>query len=330
MIACLDGSAAEEIRTTAAEVAVPERVSASAESLATLELVSEDAAGAAYVYQTASFEFRSGEKLAGSVMKEIARTFEATRELVGVLPWSIDCRSPAPQERYRAALYPTRDEYIRNGGPENSGGVYSTGDKIFKVPFPSLGLEKRGKSWFRDGNFSNDTLVHEITHQLMHEQIPRMPIWAIEGTAEYTSMLPFRAGTFRTDGHKNAFKEYIGRRMKQGVPDNLGSLARHMGLSHEAWHREALQPMAQRRLYALSALLVYYFSHLDGAGDGARFRAFMAKVAEDIRNRAPYGEFTTLPFRHQALLFDGRSPAELAGQIRAGLRSIGVRVEIAE
>ena len=68
--------------------------------------------------------------------------------------------------RYRAALYETRGDYFQAGGPQNSGGVYMSGEKIFKVPFPSLGLTKRGKTYFKNDYWKNNfnSLVQSHRH----------------------------------------------------------------------------------------------------------------------------------------------------------------------
>ena len=108
--------------------------------------VDESPAARKFVYQSEAFEFTSQAKLAPSMMKEVARTFEATKSLVEALPWGILCRPPEGRSRFLAALYETRDDYRAAGGPELSGGVYSSGDKIFKIPFESLGLKRLGKT----------------------------------------------------------------------------------------------------------------------------------------------------------------------------------------
>ena len=47
-----------------------------------IRAVEENAAARRYVYQSEAFEFTSQAKLAGSVMTEVARTFEATRAVI--------------------------------------------------------------------------------------------------------------------------------------------------------------------------------------------------------------------------------------------------------
>ena len=67
--------------------------------------------------------------------EKIARTFEATRSLVSALPWGIDPKPPAGLGFYQARLFVTREDYFADGGPENSGGVYMSKDRIFRIPF---------------------------------------------------------------------------------------------------------------------------------------------------------------------------------------------------
>ncbi len=256
----------------------PQTVEVSARSLE-IAMISENAAERKYVYRSEAFEFTSQAKLAGSVMKEVARTFEATRSLVNAMPWSIVCKPPQGRDRFVAALFETRTDYTQAGGPEMSGGVYSSGDKIFKIPFESLGLLKRGQTWFKD-DFSNDTLIHEITHQLMDDYLGFMPTWVVEGTAEYTEMLPYKSGTFRAEDHKSAMKkqfEASGRTML-----DFGSLEEHFRMNRDSWRDAAATRESMRDLYVRSLLLVYFFCHLDGDKKGARFIQYMQAVQGQV------------------------------------------------
>lgn len=306
-----------------------------------------------FVYRSEAFEFTSQAKLAGSVMKEVARTFEATRSLVSSLPWGIVCQPPEGLERYQAALYETRNDYIAAGGPSNSGGVYMSGEKIFKVPFPSIGLEMRGKTWFKNDNYSGDTLIHEITHQMMHDYLPFLPVWVIEGTAEYTEMLPYNAGTFRADAHKNAMRDHIQEMLKRGLIADVGNLEKHMTMRRTEWSSTAESSHdAMAGLYFRSVLVVYYFCHLDGAEGkkGQRFLRFMDAVygeTEALRTffkdprvkRHPDGSFTyptsfpppdmkadSAPFKHLDILLGERTYSQIAKELVEGYKSIGLKV----
>jgi hypothetical protein len=330
----------------------PEAVVVPARSIE-IAAITENVAERKFVYQSEAFEFTSQAKLAGSVMKEVARTFEATRVLIDSLPWGIVCRPPEGRSRFLAALYETRADYIAAGGPEMSGGVYSSGDKIFKIPFPSLGMEKRGQTYFKDDNYSNGTLVHEITHQLMDDYLGFLPKWVIEGTAEYTEMLPYKSGTFRAEAHKSGMKEDTDLwEKREGFSLAIPNLEQMMTMNRDQWDAECSTSQKMRDMYHRSHLLVYYFCHLDGEGKGTRFIQFMdavyGQVAElraffaDPRvKRMDGGRFSypqdfpppdmkaeTAPFKHLQLLIGERPYPKLAQEIMDGYKSIGVKVMV--
>jgi len=334
-----------EKRTWPVDIEVPSR---------SIEIapVKENPAERQYVYQSEAFEFTSQAKLAGSVMKEVARTFEATRSLVDALPWGIVCRPPDGRKRFLAALYETRADYVQAGGPQMSGGVYNSGDKIFKIPFESLGLVKRGQTYFKS-DFSSDTLVHEITHQMMDEYLGFLPTWVVEGTAEYTELLPYKAGIFRADNHKSALKENVDLHQQQGVSTEMGKaspLEQHMTMNRESWSQISSSSTAMRQLYHDSKLLVYFFCHLDGDKKGTRFMRFMDAVhgeVEELRaffadprvKRMEGGRFTypsdmklpdmkaeTAPFKHLPILLGERSYEKISAEIIEGYKSIGIKI----
>lgn len=328
----------------------PQNVTVPARSVE-IALVTENPAERKYVYQSEAFEFTSQAKLAGSVMKEVARTFEATKSLVEALPWGILCKPPEGMPRFLAALYETRTDYIAAGGPEMSGGVYSSGDKIFKIPFPSLGMEKRGQTYFKDDNYSNGTLVHEITHQLMDDYLGFLPKWVIEGTAEYTEMLPYKSGTFRADSHKSGIKEDVAQwQQRGGFNMDLGKLETLMTMNRDQWDAECSTSEAMAAMYHRSQLLVYYFCHLDGDQKGTRFIKFMDAVYGQVAELRAYfadprvkrlegGRFSyprdfpppdmdsvTAPFKNLPILLEERSYEKIAADIIAGYKNIGVKV----
>jgi len=315
----------------------------------------ENAAAREFVYQSEGFVFTSQAKLAGSMMKEVARTFEATKSLVAALPWGVVCQPPEGFERYKAALYETRDDYKAAGGPENSGGVYMSGPKVFMIPFPSLGLEMRGKTWFKDDTYRSDTLVHEITHQVMDSYLPFLPKWVIEGTAEYTENLPYKSGTFRVDGHKGGMKDAVSEAARRAFSPQIPSLKEHMTMNRAAW--DAIADRSNEgmgELYFRSYLLVYFFNHLDGDKKGSRFIKFMDAVYGEVKalrdffadprvKRYPDGRFSypqnfpppdmkpeSAPFKHLEILMDGRSYAQLVEQIKNAYKDVGVKLTVGE
>lgn len=317
------------------------------------------------IYQSEAFEFFSEDKLAGSVMKEIARTFEATRSLLIALPWGVDPKPPVETGRFRAKFYETRDSYISAGWPANSGGVYFSGDRTFHIPFQSLGLEMRGKTWFKDENYRNDTIIHEITHQLMHDYINFLPLWVAEGTAEYTNMLPYKAGRFQASQHLRGLKTYIEDSGRRGVtPSDVGNIQQHISMKQDEWRTRAnggsssggapppSSSTEQHRLYFASCLMVYYFCHLDGDRKGTRFLKYLDKMAEAraawnaffssplVKHDKETGRYSwnptqiTAPSQPQddeyglselSVLLDGRTPEQLESEVKAGYASIGIK-----
>jgi len=264
----------------------PESVEVSSSSIE-VKLASEASGDRKYVYRSEGFEYTSQGKLLPSLMKEVARTFEATKKLVGALPWGVVCKPPEGLELYQAALFETRDDYFRAGGPTNSGGVYMTGEKIFKIPFESLGIKPLAKSFTKDENYNSDTLVHEITHQMMHDYLPYLPKWAIEGSAEYTEMLPYKAGKFGVARHKEGLKDYLEVWHSRGRTPKLPNVAELFRLKRMEWDMQSQSQTRQHELYQQSALLVYFFNHLDGDGTGANWSAFMdATLAEAAKWKA--------------------------------------------
>lgn len=262
----------------------PELVQVPTSEIEKVALVPTDKPG--FIYRSPSFEFSSEAKLLPSLIKEVARTFEATKRLVEALPWGIQCRPPEGMERYLAALHETRSSYLAAGGPANSGGVYMSGDKTFRIPFESLGIKRLGESYTRDADFNNDTLVHEITHQLMHDYLPFLPHWAVEGTAEFTEMMPYKSGTFRVGNHEKGLREYLGGSSKS-IAAKLPRLRELFRMTRAEWDKQSAADVSrpgsvsrQHELYQQSALLVYYFNFLDGdAGKrGHRWMRFMDAV----------------------------------------------------
>jgi hypothetical protein len=241
-----------------------------------VKLVASDEAARKYVYRSEAFEFTSQANLLPGLVKSVAQTFEATRRLINALPWGITCRPPEGSAFYQAALYQTRNDYISAGGPPNSGGVYMTREKIFKIPFESLGIEQLGQSFTRSEHYSSDTLVHEITHQLMHDYLNHLPTWVVEGTAEYAEMLPYNGGKFRVSGAESGLKDYLEGFKRRGLAPALPELASFFNLPRSEWDRIATSASSRMaELYQQSAVLVYFFNHLDGDGRGLRFIRYM-------------------------------------------------------
>jgi len=211
-------------------------------------------------------------------------------------------------------------------------------------------------------------MVHELTHQMMHFWLGYLPQWVVEGTAEYTGTLPLHTGQFRVAAAKNGLRDYLAflkNRTVNGVPEPY-PLEQLFSITNEQWSAVLEQdPRASHRLYFTSFLLVYYFMHLDGKGDGQLFARYFREVGETRKAGEAYfkameefkkqpgvdvkpdGSFTyrrdmVLPkppaelesaearadFQKKTLqiLLDGRSEADLMKQIRTGYSHLGIRL----
>lgn len=346
------------------KVVLPDVVGVDAASLKT-EVVSEDERNEKFVYRTPHFEFESQGKFTQSLLREVARNFEATYELLKALPWGIEPK-PASGDYFRARLLRTRTVYEAEGGPKNSGGVYMGREKVFLVPFESIGLKTVGKSYAKDDDFDTSTLVHELTHQMMHFWLRYLPQWVVEGTAEYTGMLPLKVGRFRVSAAKSGLKDHLDHLQKTGGVPEPYPLEELFPITNERWN-EILTSNREmsRRLYFTSYLLVYYFMHLDGEGDGQLFVRYFREVGKARKEVEDYfmavDEFKKQPgvevlpdgryrgpadLKHPeppailesdaaqdefqkrtlAILLNGRSEAELMKQIRAAYAKLGIRL----
>ncbi len=331
------------------------------------EVVSEDPAAEKFVYRTQHFEFESQGKFNTSLLREVARSFEATYELVKALPWGI---TPKPEEGdyFHARLMKDKESYYAAGAPKNSGGVYKGKEKVFMVPFENIGVKVVGKSYAKTEDFETHTMVHELTHQMMHAWLHLLPQWIVEGTAEYTGNLPLKTGHFRVSAAKTGLKDYVDflkKRTTDGVPEPY-PLEKLFNVTNEEWTNILLEsPHMSHRLYFTSYLLVYYFMHLDGKGDGQLFARFFREVGDvqhDIEKyRTAMEDFKkqpgveTLPdgsirwrgdmkaperptvlasdaalgeFQKKALaiLLDKRSEPDLMKQIRSAYVRLGIRL----
>jgi hypothetical protein len=248
------------------------------------------------IYRTQHFEILSADELGQTVVKDIGRIFEGTYRLLSASPWGMLAK---PKDgHFHAELYRTRDDYIQAGGPSNSAGVYMPARKVFMVPFESLGLKESPKGWQRSSDYTTKTIVHELTHMMMDDALQTMPMWLIEGAAEYMELMPMRIGTFSPAGQFAALKEH-------NKSEPAFSLAETFSMTHAAWQNggrppspppatpsrqgpggivvvgptpfggnSALQEIP--KLYHAGLLLTYYFMHLDGDGDAARLQRFIA------------------------------------------------------
>ena len=234
------------------------------------------------VYRTTHFEFASEGKLTQNLLRDVARNFEATYELLKALPWGIDPQ-PEDGDRFHALLVRSRARFSDEGGPPNSGGVYFRDRKLFIIPFESLGIERLGNSFAKASDYRSDTLVHELTHQMMYARLDLLPPWVIEGTAEYTNNLPLRMGVFRISAARSGLRDYLAfLKARGGVPAPF-PIEELFSATQKQWSDTLTRnPGESQRMYFTAYLLVNFFIQMDGNRDGANFAKYMHEIGEAV------------------------------------------------
>ncbi|WOO43562.1 hypothetical protein [Rubellicoccus peritrichatus] len=314
-------SAGISIDDTMAETAFPEDglewpTKVSAPDDFEVEIIKEDSKDNIYIYRTNNFEFVSDIKLARKVVRDFAEVFETTLAAVQAMPleWNIEI----PEDGFKTRLFKTRDAYIAAGGIEGSGGLYSSRSRQILVPLDSLGTEK-SSSGVTLGDGDQATLIHEITHQVQHDWLGKMPTWLIEGMAEYTEAIPYERGQFRFNRQDaEAFVRQDGR-----YPDKIPliDLQKLMQITGREWLSNfQTNSYDVGRFYHSAFLLTYYFIHLDGDGDGKRMWNYL-RALESAENQDDV-------IRAEQILLGPRSYHELLADMKKKYRSEGIKLQV--
>lgn len=219
-----------------------------------------------FVYRSDHFEFVSSQRLNGEIVREFSRLFEVTYESVAALPLGI--HPEAPRGWFRVQLYATEAEYEAAGAPPASGGLFrgSTGEVM--VPLPNLGVKQVKNRWIMDNRDGNQPLIHEVTHQVMGAWLSVLPVWFVEGSAEYLAAgrcangkLTLHADFDNLAAFLHEQKGIAGRDIDLRHPQRL------MIMSHDQWAKDLAGPGGIKNYYS-AMLTFYYFCHADGDGSG--------------------------------------------------------------
>lgn len=283
-----------------------------------IEVVKEDKESGEYIYTSPHYEFLSNVRLNASLVKRFSVLFEATNQLCQELPLGL---TPSFRtEKHKIRLFETREEYIANGGPPDSVGVYRARETEGEVliPLTSLGVKKVASSYSIDSSKENHTISHELTHQLTDFAyfVKGARGWFSEGLAEYVGTTGYRSGKFNLNN-----LDRIKARVTAYGSDGQGGRA--LGTTIEAPDlQEFLQMdysaefLAKPQLhYGLATLIVYYYFHMDGDKDAAHIKNFLRALKE--------GKKTPEIFE---LLLAGRSWDEMEAAISQAWRSRGIKI----
>lgn len=282
-----------------------------------IEVIKEDEEADEYIYASEHYEFICDVKLNTSVVRRLSLLFEATNQFCRELP--LGMVKPFRKERHKIHLFETQYSYYAKGGPQGSAGVYISrgGEGDILVPLTSMGVKKVGSNYSVDYDKENSTLSHEIAHQVTDYEYyaPGSRGWFTEGLAEYIAQSGYRSGKFNVND-LSKLKEYVtaygennsgGRAL--GEEFSAPDLKEHMMQDYGSF-------VANSNFnYGFSALLVYYFFHMDGEKDAANIKAFLKELKKG--NKPPEA--------YDALLA-GRSWDEMEEDITKGWRGRGIRI----
>jgi hypothetical protein len=248
--------------------------------------VSQDEKTGEFIYRTQHFEYSCDAPLGPDVVRHFARAFEATYRLNCLLPLDL---KPAPEplrKLFQARILSNDMAFAAAGAAPGSAGFYSRGDKRIYVPASSLGVKMVGGRVMLDQSVeSHDTLIHEITHQMMGRWLPLLPVWLTEGSAEYAGAADFVHGRFflgqMQDRLKQRLRSHGARQMGSVVRFAMLNVAELMGLDGPTWAASMATPAASEN-YASALLLTFYLYHLDRAADAAGVIACLRAVESGL------------------------------------------------
>ena len=184
------------------------------------------------------------------------------------------------------------------------------------IPLSSLGVKKVSSGYNFDYTKSNNTITHELVHQLTDFEYYQAGArgWFSEGIAEYCAATPYQSGQFSLTYNKRNFKEYV---TASGIDGKSGWRLGTTINSHDLKFF-MLQPYGSfvsdgPRNYGLGLLITYYFMNMES--DRKNITAFMKALKNGEK-----GE--------QALekLLNGRSFNELEKDISNAWKTAGVTI----
>lgn len=263
-----------------------------------------------WVYGSPNFEFVCDEDLGLPAVRKFAWMFESVWQFCERMPFDIPRLRAEQKVRMKTYLIKDYQDYVRMGGLPNSAGVYIPSQDVILIPFQSLDLVKG--AGLKD---ANNTLRHEVTHQLMTGQSQQAG-WFIEGSAEYVATVPYDQNRLLTDRHLKSVSSFLtaygwnGRRGHNlGKVMTFGRLESFMQPSYQEFQK-------QENAYAYALALYTYFAKMDGKKDGARLGQYVAAL-QDGRPE----------FEARKLLLAGRSFEKLEKDFAAGWAAYGVKLK---
>ncbi len=284
-----------------------------------------------YIYRSPHFELRSDIELPLFAVSDIATVFEATRIVLHSLPLGLAASPPAsemqlrwqhkyPSLKYdpdllRIQFYHNRESFAQSGAASGSGGFYDPLKNRTFLSLTNLGIHK-DKTLSRSDYMKNAfVLKHEITHHLLHDWSPYLPLWFQEGFAEYIGAAPYSQGRYRFTSIDRHLHQYLNKWRFNEDPKRIPMMKLEDLMSSQYGDWDArLQRNTPILEYNSAALLVHFFIHHDNQGNGAHLAAYL----HAIRQGVPAPEAEKLHLLRQ------RTYPQLASEIRQVWKKQGI------
>ena len=269
-----------------------------------------------FIYHTRHFELRSSKALSERHLQKFATIAESVPQALAKIP--LPLLGMPDGNRAQVLIFPDEESFVKAGGVAGAAGYYDGRKKAimlradtFLMPPPPNGSRLPPKAdW--------DLLVHEFVHLCMHRDLAYLPIWFIEGVAEYFAAAHVNHGVYRFDNIIPSIRD----RIKQGIPHEkdtitLPTVSETMALTPQTWRKsvELGDPKDSYRNYASSLLLVHTLFH-GGEKRRQTTRVFLNNI-QQRKKLAPQVE----------LLIPNEQREKLQKRIRNYWRPRGLRIQ---
>ena len=222
-------------------------------------------------------------------------------------------------KRLPVELYITPQAYGMAGGAGGTGGYYSLWRRTMLISLQNFGIKidenKRVSLDYRDKLF---ILRHEVSHQVMRNWLPHIPVWLSEGMAEYLAAVPYQAGRYHFQDLEKPFLAYLNKWRFEEDPSVIPMMAPAdiLKMTRQEW-QGALNMNQPVLNYNSAALFSWFFLHQDGEGDASHLAAYFDGLRQKPQDKQSLLE------QH---LLRGRSPEQIGAEIRNAWKQFGTEI----
>ncbi|MEM7601788.1 MAG: hypothetical protein AAF357_10290, partial [Verrucomicrobiota bacterium] len=197
------------------------------------------------------------------LVREAALILENSYHMIAKLPLPLDPSPPKPLKHFTVRMLERpkfEQEFgssVKNLYPEKVKGAYMAKQRELWLPLDAAPAPDL-----------TSTLVHEIAHQSMHDWLPLLPLWFIEGFAEYLAAIPYENQVFRFDQSERGLREVI--QTRYGSPP-LVILHPGRQLANQNWQNSSND-------YLSALFLVFYLAEYDRDGKGTGLQSYLSEI----------------------------------------------------